>query len=165
MLVFWLIGYPHLFLIAKFHFLSLSSKKHFIVPRVSAVCVLFRTYLLIWINYLLGLSNVSLLDIFELIKDIGATVLTTRSILCLQCHVLWVRSHSSLHRVQLLHQSLSLFYHLLCLQLLLFLISFRQCHRKTLQNHMHQSLLGISDMFTLIGKKFLPLNQFRPTPL
>ena len=51
------------------------------MTRVFDVRVLFWTCLLVWINYLLGLSNMFLLDILELRKDIGASVLPTGSIL------------------------------------------------------------------------------------
>ena len=43
----------------------------------------------------------------------------------------------------------------------------RQCHLETLRSHMHQhrygSQLRISELYILIAKKFLPLNQFRST--
>jgi len=35
---------------------------------------------------------------------------------------------------------------------------------KILQSNLHHSMYRISDTFTLIDKKFLPLNQFQPTP-
>jgi len=112
------------------------------------VHVLFRTCLLLWINYLLDLSNVSLLGILEHRKDTGATVLTG-SILCLQMLCSLSLFYSSLHRVQLLHQNLFLFhYPLSCLHLLMFMMSLHQCHRMTLQNHLHQPLKNFKYIYT-----------------
>jgi len=84
-----------------------------------------------------------------------------RSILCLLMSHSLNPFHSSLHKIQLLHQSLFRFHHPpLCLHMLLFLMSLCQYHWRTLQNHPHHSLLRISDTSTLVDKKFLPLNQF-----
>ena len=44
------------------------------------VRVLFKIYHLVWINYLLGPSNVSLLGILELRKDTDAIILQTKNI-------------------------------------------------------------------------------------
>jgi len=109
----------------------------------------------------------SLLGILELKKNTGATVFTKRSILCLQLSHFLSLIHSSHHRVQLLHQSLSLYHHQFyclhhfCSWYLLAYITGRHYIAPA------QSLLEkkISNMFTLIGKKFLSLNQFRLTPL
>ena len=50
---------------------------------------MFCSELLAWINWLLGLSNMSLLGILELRKDTGVTIFPTESIVC-RCRVLWV---------------------------------------------------------------------------
>jgi len=60
--------------------------------------------------------------ILELRKNTGATVLT--SILCLQMSRSLSLFHTSLHRVQLLHQSLPFFHHLCRLHLLLIMFLF-----------------------------------------
>jgi len=88
-----------------------------VTPRVFGCTYIFKTCLHGWINCLLGLSNVSLLGILELRKD-SATILPTKSILCLLISRSLNPLHTSLHKVQLLHQNLFLFhslFHYLCL--------------------------------------------------
>ena len=46
----------------------------------------------------------------------------------------------------------------------MFLMPLSQCHWRTLQSHLHHSLLRVSDTSILIGKKFMPLCQFRRIP-
>jgi len=92
------------------------------------VRVLFKTYLLAWINYPFGLSNASLLGILELRKDTDATILPTWSILYLQMSCSLSLFHTSLHKVQWLHQSWLSFFRCMycCLHLLMFLMSLHQ---------------------------------------
>jgi len=137
----------------KFHFLVFFLTKVYFpwIFVFFVVCVLFRTCLL-------SLSNVSLLGILELRKDIGATILQYE-VFCLQMSRSLSMFHTSLHRVLLLQQSLSFFHHPFhCLNRFIFLMSLRQCNRETLQSHLHQSF-EISNMSTLIGKRFLPLTS------
>jgi len=84
-----------------------SNKSPFSMTRV-----LFKTYLLVWINYPLGLSNVYLLGVIEFKKDTATTIIPIESILCLQMSRSLSLFHTSLHKVQLLHQNLSLFHRL-----------------------------------------------------
>ena len=104
-----------------------------------------------------------LLGILELRKDTNATVLQTKSILCLLISRSLNLFHISLHKIQLLHRNLSLFHSLFhYLHLLLYWYFFASVNNR--QSHLHQNLFGISDTTTLTGQKFLPLNQFRSTP-
>ena len=65
---------------------------------------------------------------------------------------------------QVLSPYLRLFLHYLCHCLHLLIQLLCQCHQQKLQIHLHQSQFGISDTFTLIAQRFLPLNQFRLIP-
>jgi len=109
---------------------------------------------------------VSLLDISELKKDTDVTGSVLKSITCLRTSHSLSMFHISLHRLLVLHLRLFLF-HCSCLYLHLLLGILRQCHLETLRSHMHQhrygSQLRISELYILIAKKFLPLNQFRST--
>jgi len=148
----------HLFLMVKIYFhVFILTKVFFFMTRVFG-CSCFVQ------DLSLGLSNVFSLGILELRKDIGSIILSIGSILCLQMSHSLNLFHTSLHNVQLLHQSLSLFHCLrCCLLLLLLLMSLRHYRRHTTEPHAPKSL---RDFTQYTGReKFLPMNQFRSTPL
>jgi len=112
-LVIWLIGCPHLSLVKKISFSCSPSQKCLLHDSSGIWLYLFcPTCLLSKTNCLLDLSNVSLLDILELKKDIDVTIPLPKSISCLPTSHFSSLFYISLYLFLVLHLCLFLFHYL-----------------------------------------------------